>query len=87
MTKLAQGAMDLHSGRSQVDFSVLAEWVGDERVRAANSALDAYGMVGKPLAQTVAERALARVREAAGEGIACDVVIVDRGGEVIARAG
>lgn len=87
MTKLAQGAMDLHSGRSQVDFSVLAEWVGDERVRAANSALDAYGMVGEPLARAVAERALARVREAAGDAVVCDVVIVDRGGEVIARAG
>ncbi len=87
MTKLAQGAMDLHSGRSQVDFSQLAEWVGDARVVAANTALDAYGMMGEPLARAVAERALARVREAAGEGIACDVVIVDRGGEVLARAG
>ena len=87
MTKLAQGAMDLHSGRSQVDFVLLAEWVGDARVAGANTALDAYGMVGAPLARVVAERALARVREAAGEGIACDVVIVDRGGEVLARAG
>jgi cobalt-precorrin-5B (C1)-methyltransferase len=87
MTKLAQGAMDLHSGRSQVDFSVLAEWVGDARVRGANTALDAYGMVGAPLARAVAERALARVREAAGDAVLCDVVIVDRGGEVLARAG
>lgn len=87
MTKLAQGAMDLHSGRSQVDFALLAEWVGDARVAGANTALDAYGMVGAPLARAVAARALARVREAAGEGIACDVVIVDRGGEVLARAG
>jgi len=87
MTKLAQGAMDLHSGRSQVDFALLSDWVGDARVAGANTALDAYGMVGAPLARVVAERALARVREAAGEGIACDVVIVDRGGEVLARAG
>ena len=87
MTKLAQGAMDLHSGRSQVDFALLADWVGDARVAGANTALDAWGMVGEPLARAVADRALARVREAAGEGIACDVVIVDRGGEVLARAG
>lgn len=87
MTKLAQGAMDLHSGRSQVDFALLSEWVGDARVAGANTALDAYGMVSAPLARVVAERALARVREVAGEGIACDVVIVDRGGEVLARAG
>jgi cobalt-precorrin-5B (C1)-methyltransferase len=86
MTKLAQGAMDLHSGRSQVDFPLLADWVGDARVVSANTVLDAFGMVGEPLARAVAERALARVREAAGDGVVCDVVIVDRGGEVIARA-
>jgi cobalt-precorrin-5B (C1)-methyltransferase len=87
LTKLAQGAMDLHSGRSQVDFSLLADWVGDARVTEANTALDAFGMVGRPLAEAVAARAVARVREAAGEGISCDVVVVDRGGEVLARAG
>jgi cobalt-precorrin-5B (C1)-methyltransferase len=87
MVKVAQGAMDLHSGRSQVDFAVLAEWVGDPRVVGANSVLDAFGMVGEPLARVVGERALARVRAAAGAAIACDVVIVDRGGAVIARAG
>ena len=87
ITKLAQGAMDLHSGRSQVDFALLAEWVGDARVVSANTVLDAYGMVGERLPRVVAERALARVREAAGEEIACDVIIVDRGGAVIARAG
>jgi cobalt-precorrin-5B (C1)-methyltransferase len=54
---------------------------------SANTVLDAYGMVGEPLAQVVAEHALARLREAAGAGVACDVVIVDREGAVIARAG
>ena len=29
ITKLAQGAIDLHSGRSQVDFAMLADWVGE----------------------------------------------------------
>jgi cobalt-precorrin-5B (C1)-methyltransferase len=87
LAKLAQGAMDLHSGRSQVDFADMAAWVGDARVAGANTVLEAHAMVGAPLARAVAARALARVQAAAGEAVACDVVVVDRAGGVLARAG
>lgn len=87
LAKLAQGAMDLHSGRSQVDFAELAGWVGDARVAGANTVLEAHALAGAPLARAVAERALEHVREAAGEDVACDVVVVDRAGGVLARAG
>jgi cobalt-precorrin-5B (C1)-methyltransferase len=87
LAKLAQGATDLHSGRSQVDFAALADWVGEPRIAAANTVLEAYGMAGPALAQAVAERARARVQEAAGPAIACDVVVVEREGAVAARAG
>jgi cobalt-precorrin-5B (C1)-methyltransferase len=87
LAKLAQGAMDLHSGRSQVDFAELAAWVGDARVAGANTVLEAHALAGAPLARAVAERALEHVREAAGEDVACDVVVVDRAGGVLARAG
>lgn len=88
MAKLAQGAVDLHSGRSQVDFDALADWVGDARLRGANTALEAYEIAGEPLAQEVARRACAAVVEMLGEGsVAVDIVVIDRAGHVLARAG
>lgn len=88
MTKLAQGAVDLHSGRSQVDFARLAEMADDPRVAQANTALEASEMVGPVLAERVASAALAQVQARFGAaGIAFDIVIIDRKGVVIGRAG
>lgn len=93
MTKLAQGAMDLHSGRSQVDFARLgafAERLGadPEPVRRANSALEVYGLLGPPMAAEVADAA----RDAAaavldGTPIEVEAIVVDRDGAVLARTG
>ena len=71
ITKLAQGAWDLHSKRSQVDFAALAELCGDRRVAQANTALEAYEMAGQGLAEAVARQALAQVaaRFRAGHGV------------------
>ncbi len=87
MTKLAQGAMDLHSGRSQVDFADLARWLGDDRLAGANTVLEAYQIAGQPLADAVARAACARVQEFVGPQIAVDTVVIDRGGKVLGRAG
>lgn len=88
ITKLSQGAVDLHSARSQVDFAALAALAGDPRVAEANTALEAYEIAGPMLAQTVAEKALAQVHARFGAaGIAYDIVIIDRKGTIIARAG
>ncbi|WP_090266707.1 cobalt-precorrin-5B (C(1))-methyltransferase [Thalassovita taeanensis] len=87
ITKLAQGARDLHSGRSQVDFSALAEMVGDARLRDCNTALQAYDMAGEKLAYMVAEQALLCVRAMLPDSVVADVVIIDRAGGIIARAG
>lgn len=91
LTKLAQGALDLHSGRSQVDFSALAALpsVPDGRrrlVAEANTAKQALELVGQPLAQEIADLA----QRAAQAAIRCDVVkidtlIIDRAGNIIAR--
>ena len=54
ITKLAQGAMDLHSGRSQVDFEWLARFAPEslhEDVKAANTAQQVLDMLGENLAQ------------------------------------
>ncbi|PIE14424.1 MAG: cobalt-precorrin-5B (C(1))-methyltransferase [Rhodobacterales bacterium] len=87
ITKLAQGAWDLHSKRSQVDFKALAEMAGDPRVVRANTALQAFEIVGPPLAKAVAERALQQVEARFGGEMVFDIVVIDRAGTVLARAG
>jgi len=87
LTKFAQGAVDLHSSRSQVDFGALAAWAGDERVAEAPTAMAALALVPS-LADAVAREALVRLDAIlAGSGILADVVVVDREGRVAARAG
>lgn len=86
MTKLAQGAMDLHSSRSQVDFNGLARMMQNPQLATANTALEAYEIAGKPLAEMVADQALARVRNAYSQ-TRFDIVIIDRAGAILARAG
>ncbi len=83
LAKLAQGAMDLHSGRSQVDFAVLSAWAGSD-LTGCNTALEAVGQV-PDLAQLVAKRARARVLEVIDAEV--DIVVIDRAGHVLARDG
>jgi cobalt-precorrin-5B (C1)-methyltransferase len=93
LTKLAQGAMDLHSGRSQVDLARLGRWAGalgaDPRaVAACNTALQALELVGPALAQEVAQRARQVAAQAvAGAPIAIDTMVVSRDGVLLATAG
>ena len=98
LTKMAQGAMDLHSGRSQVDFEWLAERVCElarddalgDQVRGANTAAEVEALArgrGVDLAGEVARRAQAAGRRILRrDGIGLDVVVVSRQGEVIGRA-
>ena len=98
LAKLAQGHLDLHSGRSQVDSVWLAERTAElganddtvARVRNANSALEALGIAreaGVPLAALVARRARAVAAEVLGGApVAVDVLVVARAGEPIARS-
>ena len=77
-TKLAQGAMDLHSGRSQVDLNALAtilESLGANpeliaQARSANTALDVLTRADKeqlPLADAVAEQQLRLLKKQTDE--------------------
>ncbi len=89
MAKLAQGAMDLHSGRSQVDFAWLAERVLPtlrEKVLTANTALEVLQLAGVGLAQNVAQEALVHVQRILEARTVADVIIVDRAGKIIAHA-
>jgi len=98
MTKLAQGRLDLHSGRSQVDFEWLADrlsGLGAEqelvaRARDANTALEvlvAAQGAGVDIADAVAQAALETAHKTLrGSDVMPDIVIIDRQGKVIARA-
>ena len=90
MTKLAQGAMDLHSGRSEVDFAFLADLsphLPRQEILAANTAQQALEMAGPDLARKVADAALAQVRLAlTGAPVEADLMIVGRGGGILAHA-
>ncbi len=90
MVKLAQGAMDLHSGRSQVDFEWLASRAKPElrdHIMQANTAQHVLEIAGNILAETVAHEALQQVRQTlSGSAIVPDVIIVARDGKIIAHA-
>jgi cobalt-precorrin-5B (C1)-methyltransferase len=90
MVKLAQGAMDLHSGRSQVDFEWLASRASPElhqHIMQANTAQHVLEMAGNEIADVVAHEALLQVRKIlSGSAIKPDVIIVSRDGKIIAHA-
>jgi cobalt-precorrin-5B (C1)-methyltransferase len=98
MTKLGQGLLDLHSRRGEVDLKWLArialERGGDTglaaRIAAANSAMEAFDHAASAaldLASGVAEAAHTTAAQALGGGMRLDVVIFDRTGKLLARAG
>ena len=97
ISKLADGHLDLHSARSQVDLDGLAaraagcgaETALEERIRSANMAGEALVLAeaaGVPLARAVADAARAAALEAVRGKAAIEVVIVDRAGRVSARS-
>lgn len=99
ITKLAQGALDLHSGRSQVDFDMFAQLAAqcgaDEQLRSqvqsANTVLHASTLLteaGMEVAPLVAQRAVSAARNVLRDApVIAEIVIVDREGKVVAVAG
>jgi cobalt-precorrin-5B (C1)-methyltransferase len=98
LCKLADGHLDLHSGRSQVDFGSLAARAAAagaepdlvERVRGANTALEALGhcqAAGLPLGDLIAAAARATALDVLrGAPVAVDVLVIDRAGSVVGTA-
>ena len=87
MTKLAQGARDLHSARSQVDFKALAAVMEKPEIQDMNTALQAFEETGEKMALWVAQNSQATVRKMLPDEIACDTVVIDRQGNIIASTG
>ncbi|HXK54981.1 MAG TPA: cobalt-precorrin-5B (C(1))-methyltransferase [Hyphomicrobiales bacterium] len=99
MCKLGQGLLDLHSARGEVSFDWLAEQVAAaggsnavaEKVRGVNTAAEALelcGGGGPDLAAHIAELALATARRVMRDApVEIDIVVIDREGGIIGRAG
>ena len=91
LTKLAQGALDLHSGRSQVDFGALADLAAAlgadrDRIASSNTAAEALDQTGAGLARVIAEQAGAAAHKALrGAPVTVDVMVVGRDGAVLAH--
>ena len=62
----------------------MADTLGDERLRGANSALEAYEIAGKPLADWVVHAVSYRVAKLLPD-TAVGVVVIDRAGAVLGR--
>lgn len=100
LTKLADGHLDLHSARSQVDPDALARRAEEAgataelsaAIRDANTALHALQLsraARVPLGDAVAEaarRTALGVLRGAAEPIEVDVVAIDRAGTIVGRA-
>jgi cobalt-precorrin-5B (C1)-methyltransferase len=86
MTKLAQGARDLHSARSQVDFNHLANVMGQPNLAHVNTVLEAYSLVGSSMAEWVASESLRNCRTIVkNDKIDIDCVVINRSGQILAR--
>lgn len=98
MTKLAQGRLDLHSGRSTLDLPQLAQLADAAgasaplaaRIAAANSALEALELAqtaGVDLAAPIAARGWETAAQALKTpGVELEILVFDRVGALLARA-
>ena len=98
LSKLADGHLDLHSGRSRVDLESLARQAiqaeaGEDlahRIATANTALEALELAtaaGIPLGDQVADGARRTALRVLGTApVEVDVVVIDRAGQPVGRA-
>ena len=93
ISKLSQGASDLHSKRSQVDFGALANIASEscnapghfEKIKNANTALEVLNLVGPSLAFEIAQRArISSERMLKNKSIRVSVLVFDRDGQLLA---
>jgi cobalt-precorrin-5B (C1)-methyltransferase len=97
LTKLAQGHMDLHSARSELDFNKLASCLDELGARGetqqlaknaitAKAVLDLAQSENLELANLIAVRAQKKALEALDGEVEIEVCIFDRDGQLVGRA-
>jgi len=98
ISKLAEGSLDLHSGRSQVSLDALANGAAElggnatatESIRRANTAMEALEIArgsNLPLGDWVASKARSVAIAAADDTVDVELLIIDRAGETVGHAG
>jgi cobalt-precorrin-5B (C1)-methyltransferase len=98
LAKLAHGAMDLHSGRSQLDRKAVASWLAEldadpamlDKAASANTGaevLEEAQRRGLALGDLVARHAQDRAAAVVENRIAVEVIAFDRAGGIVGRAG
>lgn len=94
LCKLAQGHMDLHSGRSQVDINFLAQTtraIGGtaalaDTIRSAPTAMQVLKLAANlPLAAHIAQLAQAQAQKIVPQLAQIDIMIIDREGKIRAH--
>jgi cobalt-precorrin-5B (C1)-methyltransferase len=96
--KLADGVLDLQSGRSQVNLDTLARWAAEHGaseltrrlITEANTASEALTIAqqqGVPLAQAVADKAQQVALEEVNGKVAIEILVYDREGRMVAGTG
>ena len=83
MTKIAQGAKNLHSKHSQVDFALLAQWADDPRLLDAHTALEAVQLC-PDLAAIIAENACRQITATLPKNVSVRTMVFSRDGKVLA---
>ncbi|HEX9701989.1 MAG TPA: cobalt-precorrin-5B (C(1))-methyltransferase, partial [Rhodospirillales bacterium] len=97
MTKLAQGAMDLHSSRSRADMADMARMLQSlgapaavaERAKSANTAAEVLAQaeaLGLPLGDLIARRARETAMATLAGDTAVEVAVFDREGSLVGHA-
>ena len=90
VSKLAQGAMDLHSARGTVDLELLRSLLPDEMREAAATADTANTMLavgGADLACSIARLARDKAQVMVGDAVKVDVLVIDRAGTIVGESG
>lgn len=98
LAKLADGHLDLHSGASEVDVGGLATILAElgapsTLVEEAQAAVSGAGVLalaraaGLPLAEVIARRGREVALATLAGGVAVDVAVFDRAGELLAHVG
>ncbi|MEO3861387.1 cobalt-precorrin-5B (C(1))-methyltransferase [Acrocarpospora sp. B8E8] len=98
LSKLADGHLDLHSGRSQVNLTLLATLAAEAgappdlipQIKSANTALHALRLCQAatiPLGDLVATHAQNTARTVlTGAPVSVDVIVIDRAGTIVGRS-
>ncbi len=97
LAKLAQGHLDLHSGRSRVDIAGLSEELhaigaplslveAATRAVSAGELLELAGAYEKPLSDRIAAQSAARCRRELPDGVVVEVLMFNRAGRLIGHA-